>query len=414
MTRTRAWILLSMLSGLEAFAQIVGASTDETPGVDILEHPAVRFEGALARSDGSTLSIELADQRVIRFQLNQQTRYVRGGSAGSLAAFQIADVVSVEAVAETTGYFLARSIKFGRKPSAAELADVLQCPETNFRAEDNVIGNATLDPTQETRRLNLMAKPAPIPEATDAPSLGAAGDTLIPSIRRKANEAFERLPNFRARQVTSMFHSANKNVKWVPNGVIAAEVAYEGEQEKYREIQVDGKRPANAPVTGDADYMRSFNNAWSTGDFATLTHCVFDGLQDSDFHKTGTEPTDSGDLAIYEFTGSRASTCVGVLSQSQIAYPSYRGTLKVKPQTQEVVHVELEGTDMPKAFPLDRAERSVDFGVVQIGKQQYFLPTTGYWFGCYRNTYSCFLNRVDFHDYRLFTSDSVLQFGSGN
>jgi len=429
MTRTVTWIFLAMLSGLVAFAQeVADSSTNATSGVTINGLPlapgapaagspgtAVKFEGVLARSDGDTLSIELADGRVIRFQLNEHTRYVPEEPSGRLAAFRISDIVSVEAATASRGYFLAGSVRFIRKASAAEQADVLQCPEVNFRVEENVIENATLDPKQDSRKLNLMAKPAPILESSGAPRTpDAVGDDLIPSIRRRVNEAFERLPNFRARQVTSMFHSTNKKVKWVPNGVIAAEVAYEGEREIYSEIQVDGKRPANAPLTGDVDYMRSFNNAWSTGDFETLAHCVFDGLEDSDFHKTGTEHGDAGDLAIYEFAGGRASTCVAVLSQSQIAYPSYRGSFKVKPQTQEVVHIELEATDIPKAFPLDRAERSADFGVVQIGKEQYLLPTTGYWFGCYRNSYSCFLNRVDFHNYRHFTSDSVLKFAAGN
>jgi hypothetical protein len=141
---------------------------------------------------------------------------------------------------------------------------------------------------------------------------------------------------------------------------------------------------------------------------------VFDGLQDSDFRKGETEHTSDGDLVVYEFAGSRASTCVAVRSESQIAYPSYRGSLKIKPQTEEVVHVELEATDMPKGFPLDRAERSVDFGLAQIGTEQYLLPTTGYWFGCYRNTYTCFLNRVDFRNYRRFGSDSVVRFATGH
>jgi hypothetical protein len=418
MTRTVAWIFLAMLSGMEGFAQAV---SDPPPGaLDSLADAArsrkpSNFEGLLARSDGNTLSIELADGRVMRFQLDAHTRYAPDGPAERLAAFRIADVVSVEAAITTRGYFPARSVRFVRRASAAEQAEVLQCPEANYRVDDNVIGSVTLDPEQDSRKLSLMAKPAPILESTGAPlTPGAVGDDLIPSIRRRVNEAYGRLPTFRARQVTSMFHSTDKKVKWVPHGVIAADIAYEGEQESYSEIQVDGKRPANAPLTGDADYMRSFNNAWSTGDFETLAHCVFAGLEDSDFHKTGTEHSGAGDLAIYEFTGSHASTCVAVLSQSQIAYPSFRGSFKVNPQTQEVLHIELEATEMPKAFPLDRAERSADFGVVQIGKEQYLLPTTGYWFGCYRNSYSCFLNRVDFHDFRHFTSDSVLRFGSTN
>lgn len=437
MTRTVTWTFLVLVSALEAFAQAVsdqpaeeaplsrgifmqGRSPESAGPLGSLEngrgaHKIASFEGLLARSDGNTLSIQLPDERVMRFQLNARTRYLPDGPSGRLAAFHIADVVSVEAAAEGKGYFLARSVRFVRKPSATEQAEVLQCPEVNYRVEENVIENATVDPAQDSRKLSLMAKPSAIIEATGAPRApGTVGDDLIPSLRRRVNAAFERLPNFRARQVTSMFHSTDKKVKWVPNGVIAAEVAYEGEQETYSEILVDGKRPANAPQTGDAGYMRSFNNAWSTGDFETLAHCVFEGLEDSDFHKTGTEHSDAGDLAVYEFAGGRASTCVAVLSESQIAYPSYRGSFKVRPQTQEVVHVELEATDMPKAFPLDRAERSVDFGAVQIGTEQYLLPTTGYWFGCYRNSYSCFLNRVDFHDYRHFTSDSVLKFASGN
>ena len=140
----------------------------------------------------------------------------------------------------------------------------------------------------------------------------------------------------------------------------------------------------------------------------------FHGLADSEFHRTGTEHADGGDLAVYEFTGGRASTCVAVRAESQVAYPSYRGSLKVKLGTEEVVHAELEATEMPKGFPLDRAERSVDFSRVRIGAEEYLMPTTGYWFGCYRNTYSCFMNRVDFRDYRHFSSDSVVKFAGGN
>jgi hypothetical protein len=441
MARIIAWIFLATLSDMEAFAQAVPTS-DNTPQLDgiFLQGRSQRtlgsaqgsdlgrsgrketFEGLLARADANTLSIELPDGRVMRFQLDEHTRFLPNGQPGPLTGFHIADVASVEATADTKGYFLARSVRFVRKPSAAEQADVLQCPETSYRVEENVIGNVEVDPEQDSRKLGLMAKPAALVEPVEIkaepgeikPAPGEAGDDLIPAIRRKVNEAFDRLPNFRARQVTSMFHSNDKKVKWIPNGVISAEVAYEGEQEMYSEIQVDGKRPANAPLIGNAEYMRSFNNAWSTGDFETLAHCVFAGLADSDFHKAATEHNALGDLVVYEFSGSRASTCIAVRSQSQIAYPSYRGSFKVRPETQEVVHVEIEATQMPKEFPLDRAERSVDVGPVQIGKERYLLPATGYWFGCYRNSYACFLNRVDFHDYRHFSSDSVLRFASGN
>ena len=157
--------------------------------------------------------------------------------------------------------------------------------------------------------------------------------------------------------------------------------------------------------------MHSLGKAWSTGDFKTLSHCVFSELEDSDFSKVRTEHGEVGDLVVYEFSHGSPSTCISVLFRSQVVYPGYKGLLKVRTQTREATHVELEAADMPPAFPLDRAERSADFGTIGIGGEQYLLPTTAYWFGCFRNSYSCFLNRMDFRDYRRFEAKSTVRFG---
>lgn len=431
-TRATACIFFVMVCGLGVFAQVAPDDSEghvtfslggQTLGLGETgsSHKVVNFQGLLSRSDGDTLSVELPDQRVMRFKLSPQTHYQPEDSSGRLAAFRVADVVEVKAESAARGYFLARSVRFLRRPSPEELAEILQSPEVSYREEANVIQNASIDPLRETRRLNLVAKPDAIsldvgvasPASTSASSPGVH-DNLIASVRAKVNEAFEVLPNFRAKLVTSMFHSNTKKMKWVPNGVLAAEVAYEGEHETYSEIQLNGKRPADAPATGDSEYMRSFNNAWSSGDFETLSHCVFSGLADTDFHKADASQDAASELAVYEFSGGRASTCVAVRSESQIVYPGYKGSLSVRTQTKDVVHVELEAIDIPQGFPLDRAERSVDFGVVRIGEEQYLLPTTAYWFGCYRNSYYCFLNRVDFQNYRHFESDSKMRFASGN
>jgi hypothetical protein len=408
-TRAATWMFLAVVFGAQAFSQV--ASEPATRKV-------VRFEGLLARADGRMLSIELADQRVVRFRLDAETRYAPQGGAGKLAGFRKADMVEVKAETAERGYFLARSVAFLRAPSSEETAEVLQSPEVSYRQEENVIESVSIDPAHDTRKLSLVAKPEALPTNAgldEPPPVSAvADDILIALIRKKVEGAFDRLPTFRAKLVTSMFHSTSKKVKWVPNGVISAEIAYEGEDERYSDVQVNGKRPVTAPAMADSEYMRSFNNAWSTGDFETISHCVFGGLQDADFHKAGTEHDAAGDLAVYEFAADRSSTCIAVRSESQVAYPSYKGSLKVRMATGDVVHVELEATDMPAGFPLDRAERSVDFRAVRIGSEQYLLPTTGYWFGCYRSTYSCFLNRMDFSDYRHFESDSTVRFSAGN
>jgi hypothetical protein len=273
---------------------------------------------------------------------------------------------------------------------------------------------------QDDRRLRLVAKPAAISDREERPvrsrrlpteARRESGDDLIPSARGIVQSAFEGLPNFRAKQVTSMFHSASKPVKWIPDGVVAAEIGYEEQRESYSDIRKNGKRPANAPDTGDSGYMRSLDIAWSSGDFETISHCVFSELEDSDFHRSGMEHGEHGDAVLYDFSEHGSSVCIALKFKSQIAYPSYKGNLKVDAATHQVLHVELEATDIPAAFPLDRAERSLDLSTVRIGAAEYGLPATGYWFGCFRNSYSCFLNRMDFRDYRRFESESSVQFG---
>lgn len=425
------WLLLLSVSSAAAFGQVtsddsgndhfsfgVGIGgpirTSQSSDSQSSDHGPVNFEGVLARADREILSIELRDTRIIRFQIDDKTQYTRDGSDERLSAFHVGDFVEVRADVKNDGYFVARTVHYMRKPTSAEQAEVLQSPEMNYRADDNVIGDAAEDNALETRKLSLVSKPPAIIALGGKATASASADDLIPVLRVTVNENFEGLPNFRAKEITSMFHSTSKNIKWVPNGVLAAEIAYEGDRESYSDIQLNGKRPTNAPARASSEYMRSFHNAWSTGDFEGIAHCVFAGLDDADFRKTETEHHPDGDLAVFEFSGGRASTCVAVRSASQVAYPSYRGSLKVNIATKQLVHIELEATGLPAAFPLDRAERSVDFGLVRIGAAEYLLPTTAFWFGCYHNSYSCFLNRVDFRDYRRFSSDSVIRFAGGS
>lgn len=417
MRRAAAWVFV-VIASPAAFGQgsfrWPSTRTPASPGWPFgPPRNRVNLEGLLARSDGETLSIELSDQRVVRFRLTEKTRYKPDDGSGDLGAFHVSDFVEVESEVDGQGYLEARTVRFGRKAAPDERAEILQCPETMQRWRENVLRGSPADGAKDDRRLSLVTKPQAIPENSGGPARphASAGNDLISSIRAAVQEAFEQLSSFRARQVTSMFHSSSKPVKWIPDRVVAAEIAYEENRELYSDIHMDGKRPSNAPETGDSDYMRSLDMAWSTGDFETISHCVFSELQDTDFHRTGVEHGGSGDLILYEFAGQRSSGCVALKFKSQITYPAYTGSMKVDEGTNQVVHIDMEATEIPAAFPLDRAERSLDMGPVKIGNSQYHLPLTAYWFGCFRNTYSCFLNRMDFQNYRRFETDSTVSFG---
>lgn len=449
MSRAATWIFLATLLSGAATAQITAQIGSSPNAQTSLSPPSQRspaspgwpfgppgnhvtLQGSLVRSDGETLSVELRDHRVVRFRLDERTGFKPDAPPEKLTTFRMADVVAVESEVDAKGYLRARSVRFVRRASPEERNEILESPEASQRWRENLLRSDGLELPEDERRLNLVAKPEAIPDPDEktSSSLRTAGffrpapgkqnqaafdasdDDLISSVRRAVNETFDRLPNFRAKQVTSLFHSISKPIKWIPDNVVAAEISYEDERESYGDLHIDGKRPGNAPATADADYMRSLDKAWSTGDFETLSHCVFSELADSDFHKLRTEHSDNGDLVVYDFARGSPSICIGVLFKSEVAYPAYKGQMKINARTLQVVHVELEATNMPVAFPLDRAERSADIEAVEIGGEQYQLPVTAYWFGCFRNSYSCFLNRMDFRDYRVFEANSTVQFGN--
>ncbi len=366
-----------------------------------MPHSKLALEGWMVCSDGKSLSIELSDQRVIRFQLDSKTQYLPERGSPSLASFRMADFVRIEGRIDDKGLVTAQSVRFLRRPATAEQLEVSQSPEVMQAWRENVLAGRDLDEAADDRKLSLVSKPEPV---------GLGSQTLISRVRQSVEDQFENLPTLRAKQITSMFRSTSKPLKWVPDGVVTNEVAYEDEREAYSGLTVNGKQLPGTPETVNADFMRSMDKAWSTGDFKTISHCVFGELADADFTPAGTTQSNGETLAVFDFRGHRSSGCIGVNFRSEIAYPAFKGSLQVRPQTGELLHVELEATEIPAAFPLDRAERSVDFSVVRIGASNYLLPKTAYWFGCFRNTYSCFLNRVDFRDYRRFEVDSTVQF----
>lgn len=404
------------LCSLSAFAQVVVSPPPEEftfGGLSAGSHKPVStayplgmpqskldLEGWMVWSDGKSLSVELSDERIIRFELDAKTRYFPERGAPSLASFHMADLVRVTGEIDVKALAIARSVWFLRPPSTAEQEEVSQSPEVMQAWRGNVLAGRDLDAAADDRRLSLVSKPEPV-------SLGP--QTLISRVRQSVEDQFENLPTLRARQITSMFKSTSKPLKWVPDGVVTDEVAYEDDREAYSGLTLNGKQLPGAPQTVNSDFMGSMDKAWSTGDFKTISHCVFDELADSDFTSAGTTQSNGETLEVFDFRGHRSSGCIGINFRSEITYPAFKGSMRVR-QTGELLHVELEATQIPAAFPLDRAERSVDFSVVRIGASSYLLPKTAYWFGCFRNTYSCFLNRIDFRDYRRFEADSSVQF----
>ena len=106
------------------------------------------------------LSIELGDQRLIRFYLDDRPLFPETAS-GLLAAFHMTDFVRVESEVDNKG-LLARSVRYLRRASPEEQAEIQQSPEVLQPLHVNLLTGSTVDPEADDRKLTLVNKPKPI------------------------------------------------------------------------------------------------------------------------------------------------------------------------------------------------------------------------------------------------------------
>jgi len=193
MSRAAICIFLATAFSFEAYAQLIfrrpSPQDPTSPGSSSgLARDRFDFEGLSARSDGETLSVELRDQRVIRFRLDERTRYKPERPPENLTSFRMTDFVGVEAEVDAKGYLVARSVRFIRRASPEEQAEILQSPELLQPGRENVLDSGGVDLPGDDRRLNLVAKPKAIADGEEDITRSTE-DEFVPLVRRMVDEA---------------------------------------------------------------------------------------------------------------------------------------------------------------------------------------------------------------------------------
>jgi hypothetical protein len=69
---------------------------------------------------------------------------------------------------------------------------------------------------------------------------------------------------------------------------------------------------------------------------------------------------------------------------------------------------------MPRSFPLDQVESSVDYDFVAIGDGKYLLPIHSEALSCARGGSQCSRNVIEFRNYKKFTADTSITFDDKN
>jgi hypothetical protein len=359
--------------------------------------------GFVVRRDDKYFAVQLADMRILRLRIGPETRGYINGRTVALDTYRLGDAVRVDAISDGKGYLTVSRIALERHGTPEERTRVAQSPE--WRRE-NAIQADTVDPSADDRRLSVyMRAPMPADPQISTP-------TAIQVARDRIKSLLRVLPNFMVRTVTRSFVSSSRPPAWDPNGVVTAEVRYLDGSESQYNVEIDGRLQPEPLREDDLAYrIRESGKPGSFGEFGGLLSCVFSPYAMANFRFLRMDQVGTHNVVVYSLAIDRRNSCIAILAGSQVAYPTWQGLVSVDNSSRDVVRLEMEATDIPAEFPYDRAERRIDYDRVKIGSGDYEMPVNAYWFGCYRSTYDCWLNRIEFRDYRQFKTESTIRFG---
>ncbi len=352
------------------------------------------FSGTLRKLDEKSLAVEAADGRILDFQRSAKTKFYKNSQEISASELEPGDRVSIEARQDQQGYLFAVNVYLD-KPTAKTTVET----STPAPARDPD------DPGPPTLRRGIPPKRQTFTTQEEPPAPIApirAPDPLIQKARTAAESFSEKLPNYVCKQHMARFASTAHPADWKAVDVVSADVVYEGGQESYRNLAINGK-----PVKKT---MEQLDGAWSTGEFGTMLRDLFSSATAADF-RVSRESTIAGLRArVYSFEVEKPRSHWRVQVASQSINPAYKGSVWIDPSNTRVLRIEMQARSLPSQFPMDTVESAVDYQYLRIGTGEFLLPVHAETLSCQRGSNNCSRNTIDFRNYHKYDAQSNITF----
>jgi hypothetical protein len=233
---------------------------------------------------------------------------------------------------------------------------------------------------------------------------GSAGDdSVIDQTREVAATFTQTLPNYVVKQFTTRYVSQAANrgrTSWQPLDLVTSDLVYLDGKENYLNIMVNGR------VTKDA----SQNGSWSEGEFASSLNALLSPYSATEFRNKRAVTIVNRQAYKYDYTIDQPRSAWRVETEGQSYQPGYDGSIWIDKETFRVLRIEMAARNMPRSFPIDTTESSLDYDFVLIGEQKYLLPVHSESLSCWRGTSQCSRNVIEFRNYKKYSADSSITF----
>ena len=266
-------------------------------------------------------------------------------------------------------------------------------------------------PSIHAEEVNGVTRPPSDPVVDDSRSARASGvrlpqsgDPVIDMAREEAFSFSETLPNYVVKQFTTRYSRGRRreaDTSWRALDTVTADVVYQDGKESYKNFLVNGRPPREAPEKTRVLVERRIRQH-AAGHYVAHHEC---GLPRQAFDHDR-EPRG---LPV-RFFGGAAELALACRASGQSYLPEYTGSVWIDKENYRVLRIELSARNMPRSFPLDQVESSVDYDYVLIGDQKYLLPVHSEALSCARGTNDCSRNAIEFRNYKKFSADTSITF----
>lgn len=372
------------------------------------------LEGNLRRLTDKELFVQVGP-RTLKFRLLAKTLFQNpGGEAIRDSLLQPGDLLSVSVNPEDEEtarlVVLLRPGAKEEKAAAAKPIDaaaVVSPTAADFGGETPAADGAGKPPatrSHETEDPEERPAPAPADSSAKPPERAAAsGDPILEAARDAAMTFTSQLPNYVVEQVTTRSSSFNNEASWQTIDVVTAEVAVSKGKEEYRNVRINGQ-PSAVPIEK--------TGAWSTGEFASTLEDIMSPQTAAKFTKSNDDRTGGRITYVYDYSvDAENSHWILVSDDGRTRHQTaYQGRIWIDKETRRILRIEQRAVRIPAKFPQDKAETTVEYGLIRIDNASYVLPVRGVTDGCRRGTFNCVMNQIEFRNYRRFSADSSIVF----
>ena len=248
---------------------------------------------------------------------------------------------------------------------AFELTDGLRSLTRSKGRNDSEL-QRTLEESNRRRQNPTTAK---LPDEKEA-------SEILSKTREATLLAVEEMPDFVVKQqiARSAAYAGTNNFRSLDRLVVAVSYRASG-QEEYKVLSRNGITESNPKAKQTYEEVGGTS---STGEFVTVLAKIFKPDSDTEFNLVDTDIIRNRRALVYDYSIERDKAKQVIIASGAFddtAITGMKGRIWIDRDNFRVLRVESSATEIPEAFPIRAANRTIDYDWVTIGDEKYLLPT---------------------------------------